>query len=84
MPDKKEPHHGGRPIRGGDTPTIPQTGFNNHIPETAIDALQHEAAGVMHGSIALVLHFKDGNLIRFTTNRECSFVPGKPTTGSGQ
>jgi len=59
-------------------------GYAGNIPQAAVRDLEDEAAGVMHGIVTLSLHVKDGNLIRYTTHRERSFVPGKPTTGSGQ
>jgi len=79
---KKIPHQGGQPIRGGNTPTLSQNGFNGNIPPAAIQALEQEAAGVMHGVVTLTFHIKDGHLIRYATGRDRSFVPGKPTTGS--
>jgi len=84
MPEKEKPLQGWGPIRGGDTSTISQTGYIGNIPSEAIQVLEHEIAGLIHGTATLTIHIKDGNLIRYTTNRERSFVPGKPMTGSGQ
>jgi hypothetical protein len=56
--------------------------YNGKIPVAAVNELEREAAGITHGAVTLTLHIKDGNLIRFTTGRERSFIPGKPTTGS--
>jgi len=78
---KEKPLQGG-PIRGSDTLKIPEIGYNGTIPVAAVNELEREAAGIIHGTIVLSLHIKDGNLIRFATSRERSFVPGKPTTGA--
>jgi len=80
---KKIPHQGGQPIRGGNAPNLSQNGFNGNIPTAAVQALEQEAAGVMHGVVTLTLHVKDGHLIRYATSRDRSYVPGKPMTGSG-
>ena len=76
----KKPLHGG-PIRGSDNPTITQSGYNGNIPIAAFNALEQEAGGLIHGVVTLALHFKDGKLNRYVTNRERSHIPGKPTTG---
>jgi hypothetical protein len=55
---------------------------NGNIPPAAIESLESEIAGLVHGTATLTIHIKDGNLIRYVTSRERSFVPGKPTTGS--
>jgi len=55
--------------------------LRDNIPPAAVQALEQEAAGVMHGTVTLALHFKDGHLIRYTTGHERSFVPGRPMTG---
>ena len=57
-------------------------GYNGTIPVVAVNALGQEAVGIIHGTVTLTLHIKDGNLIRFATSRERSFVPGKPTSGT--
>jgi hypothetical protein len=57
-------------------------GYNGTIPIAAVHALEREATGILHGTIILSLYIKDGSLYRFTTSREQSFIPGKPTTGS--
>ena len=83
MADIKEPPQGGRPIRGksNDAFTIPQTGYNGYIPPIAFNSLEHELAGLVHGSASLELYIKDGHLLRYKVSRERSFIPGKPTTG---
>ena len=81
MPEKEKPLQGGRPIQGNDNPIIAKQKYNGYIPPAAFNALEHEATGLMHGTATLILHIKDGNLIRYVTSRERSFVPGKPTTG---
>ena len=82
MPEKKEPLHGGGPIQGNDTPTIPQSGFNGNIPSAAVRELEQDATGLMHGTVILTLYIKDGQLNRYATSRERSFIPGRPITGS--
>jgi len=69
----KNLHKGKGPIRGCsvDTP-----GYNGTIPVTAVNELEREATGIIHGTIMLSLHIKDGNLYRFTTSREQSFILG--------
>jgi hypothetical protein len=57
-------------------------GYVGNIPQAAVRALEDEAAGLIHGIVTLNIHIKDSNLIRYTTSRERSFVPGKPTTGA--
>lgn len=84
MPEMKEPHRSNKLVRGGDNPIVAECGYSSNIPSMAVQALEQEVAGLMHGVVSLTLHVKDGNLIRYTTNRERSYVPGKPTTGSGQ
>ena len=68
----KPPQDGKPPVRG----------FGGNIPADAFDALEMEAAGLMHGTVTLVIHIKDGNLTRFVTSRERSIILGKPTTGA--
>ena len=77
----KKPLHG-EPVRGGDNPTVVQNSYNGYIPPAAFNALEWEAGGLTHGTATLTLHVRDGHLTRFTTSRERSFIPGKPTTGS--
>jgi len=62
--------------------SIDLPGYNGGVPVAAIKELEREAAGIMHGTITLTLHIKDGNLIRFTTSRERSFISGKEKTGT--
>jgi hypothetical protein len=57
-------------------------GYNGIIPSVAVHALRQEATGILHGTVTLSLYIKDGNLSRFTTSRERSFIPGKEKTGS--
>jgi hypothetical protein len=84
MPEKEKSPQGVRPIRDNDAFNLSQTGYIGNIPPAAVRELENEAAGLMHGTATLTLHIKDGIMVRFTTNRERSFVPGKPMTGSGQ
>jgi len=65
-------------VKGG---SIDLLGYNGTVPLVAVHELEREAAGIMHGTIMLTLHIKDGNLTRFVTSRERSFIPGKSTTG---
>ena len=78
---KEKPRQGGEPIRG-DTLILSQAGFSDSLPLAAIHALEQEAAGLMHGTVTLAIHIKDGHLVRYTTSRERSFVPGRTMTGS--
>ncbi|MDR0476043.1 MAG: hypothetical protein LBH43_20550 [Treponema sp.] len=68
-------------IQGGNTSTISRIGYLGNIPPAAVQALENEAAGLIHGTIMLTLHVKDGHLIRYVIGKEHSFIPGKPTTG---
>jgi len=70
---KKEPLQG-EPIRGNDNPTITQTGYNGHIPPAAINALEKELLGLVHGTTSLTIHIRDGRFARFTTGRERSHM----------
>ena len=79
---KKIPLQSGGLIRGSDNPTITQNAYNGNIPLAAFNALEWEAAGLVHGEATLTLHVKDGRLTRYTTSHERSFVPGKATTES--
>jgi len=65
-------------IRDGDTLSIAEDG---NILTVAFEALEKETTGIFHGTVSLTIHVKDGKLIRYTTVRELSVVPGKPTTG---
>ena len=76
MPEKKEPLQGGRPIRGNDTLTVTQTGYNGKVPVAGIIELEREAAGVIHGVAVFELHIRDGKLIRYVTSRQRSFISG--------
>jgi len=68
-----------KPLRGSHA--APYNGYSGSIPADAFNALETEAAGLMHGIVTLAVHVKDGRLLRYTTSREQSFIPGKPTTG---
>jgi hypothetical protein len=68
------------PIRG--TLTMAEKGYSGDIPVAAFNALEGEVSGLMHGTVTLSLHIKDGHLTRFVISRERSFIPGKPMTGS--
>ena len=72
----------GKPIRGGDALTVTEKTFDCNILTSAIDALNEELTGLLHGSVSLTVFIKDGRLSRFTLNRERSIVPDKPMTGS--
>jgi hypothetical protein len=67
----------------GNTPTEKQDGYSGKVPMTAIIALEHELAGLVHGTASLAVHIRDGKLARFTTGRECSFI-GDGTEQSDQ
>ena len=84
MPEKEKAPRSGELLRGADTDThnITNKAFDGKIPHDAFKALEHEAAGIMHGLVTLTVHVKDGHLLRYTTNRERSYIPGKPMTGS--
>ena len=77
----KKPHQSGELIRGSGNSTISQSGYNGNIPETAFNALEQETAGLIHGTATLTLHIRDGQLARFTTSHERSFVPNNQTSG---
>ena len=82
MLKEKKPQDG-RSIRDSDTLILTDKFFDgNNIPVAAIKALKEESTGLLHGTVTLALHVKDGNLYRFTINRERSIVPDKPMTGS--
>ncbi|MDR1178210.1 MAG: hypothetical protein LBK64_05230 [Spirochaetaceae bacterium] len=49
-----------------------KAGYSGKIPEAALIALEWELAGLIHGTVSLVTHVRDGKLIRFTTGRERS------------
>jgi hypothetical protein len=49
-------------------------GFSGEIPITVVAVIEQEAEGVIHGTVSLTLHIRDGCLARFTTSRECSFL----------
>jgi len=72
----------GKTNQSGIVFAVPQTDYNGNVPLAAIHELKQEAAGVMHGTVTLTLHIKDGHLYRYTTGHERSFVPGRPMTGS--
>ncbi|MCL2273183.1 MAG: hypothetical protein FWC19_10325 [Treponema sp.] len=67
--------------RGSDTPILAKKIFDGNIPADAILLFTQEATGLIHGTVTLTLHVKDGHLNRYVTNRECSIVPGRPMTG---
>jgi hypothetical protein len=62
--------------------TVSKDSYSGYVPPEAFNALEWEATGLKHGVATLTLHVRDGHLIRYTTNREISFIPGKPTTGT--
>jgi hypothetical protein len=71
---KKIPLQDAVSIRGGDSSTIPQAGYNGYIPPEAITALSWELNGLVHGTATLTIHIRDGKMARFTTGRERSFM----------
>ena len=79
---KEKTPQGGRPIRGDDTNSLADKSFDGNIPDSAINAFKQEATGLIHGTVTLTLHVKDGLLSRYVINRERSIVPGRSTTGS--
>jgi hypothetical protein len=80
VPNKKPLQ--GEPIRGSDTLKITERPFDGNIPNTAINVFKQEATGIMHGTVTLTIHVKDGLLSRYVINRERSIIPGRPTTGT--
>ena len=55
---------------------IAEGGYSGKIPTAAISELSWEIAGLKHGSASLTMQIRDGKLIRFTTERERSFITG--------
>ncbi|MDR2419221.1 MAG: hypothetical protein LBD79_09230 [Treponema sp.] len=47
---------------------------SSEIPVAAIIALEQDLAGMVHGTVTLTLHIRDGRLARFITGRERSFM----------
>ena len=82
MPEKEKSFQDGQPIQSGDDASkMTDKAFDGNIPAEAVYSLGREAAGLMHGTVALIVHIKDGHLLRYTTNRKRSFSPDKPMTG---
>ena len=73
MPKKKAPRSG-ELLRGktDDTNSIAKIGYNGYIPPLAIDALERETYGLVHGIARLEIHVRDGKLYRFVSGRERS------------
>ncbi|MCL2185254.1 MAG: hypothetical protein FWB86_05285 [Treponema sp.] len=42
------------------------------IPENIFDEVRAESQGIRHGSISLIIHFRDSQVQYFKTNREKS------------
>jgi hypothetical protein len=55
-----------------DTPA--EKGYSGKIPTAVIIAFEHELAGLEHGTASLVVHIRDGKLVRFTSGRDVSHV----------
>jgi hypothetical protein len=51
-----------------------ERGCSGAIPPSAVRALEHEARGLVHGTVSLTLHIRDGQLARYITNRERSYM----------
>jgi hypothetical protein len=49
-------------------------GYSGKVPTAAVIALERELAGLVHGTADLVIHIRDGKLVRFTTGRERSHM----------
>ena len=77
----KKPFQDNESIQGGNKPIITDGGYDGYIPPEAFTALSWELAGLVHGEATLKISIKDGNLNRYVTSRERSFVPGKQKTG---
>jgi hypothetical protein len=71
---KQKPLHDGESIRGGDTSTITESGYDGNIPLAAFTAIERELAGLVYGTATLTIHIRDGRLARFTTGRERSHM----------
>jgi hypothetical protein len=54
---------------------IAEGGFSGYVPIDAVQELRLSKAGVTHGIISLVLVVCNGELERFYTTREESFLP---------
>jgi hypothetical protein len=52
------------------------TGYSGSVPKAAISALELELARLEHGTASLVMHVRDGELVRYTTGRERSRIAG--------
>jgi hypothetical protein len=49
-------------------------GYSGKIPTKAIIALEWKLTGLEHGIASLIVHVRDGRLVRFTTSRERSHL----------
>jgi hypothetical protein len=56
--------------------TQAQGGYSGKIPVAAIIGLESELAGLTHGTASLVIHIRDGRLVRYATGRERSHMAG--------
>jgi hypothetical protein len=52
------------------------TGYSGGVPKAALAALELELALLEHGTASLVMHVRDGKLVRYTTGRERSHIAG--------
>ena len=50
----------GKPIRGGATPTITETGFSGQVPERDVLSMEGELRGLKHGEVSLTVVVRDG------------------------
>jgi hypothetical protein len=48
--------------------------YSGKIPTKAIIAFEWELTGLDHGTASLIVHVRDGKLVRFTTGREQSRI----------
>ena len=53
---------------------IAEGGYSGKVPTAAIMALQWELSGLQHGTATLSIFIRDGQLVRFATGRERTFV----------
>jgi hypothetical protein len=53
-----------------------KAGYSGKIPAAAVIAFEWELAGLVHGTASLIVHIRDGKLVRFTTGRERSHMAG--------
>jgi hypothetical protein len=61
----KKPLQDGKPIRGGDIPTIPEISYSRKFPIKAFHALEKSAFGLSHGSGQITVTVKDGHFTSY-------------------